>query len=270
MADLTNALLLDYRSARRGGSIKATADMLDRRKAWRNRIIDDKDYIKPVRAQTVNRDFAHLQAAINWAKDMHLKQMPVINWKGLKAKEAPFRVRYASGNEFADLMEAAHPAMQQIILCAVTTGLRRSAILGMEWHQVDLTASKITLRHVKGGKPHMVDISPPLRAVLGLTAPEDRQGRVFDATNYKRRWAQAVKAAGLVDFKFHDLRHTFASWARQSGADLLDICEALKHSSVSVTQRYAHVTPEDSTTAFDRVGQIFMAHSAAQNSKKKA
>ncbi|MGE4324394.1 MAG: tyrosine-type recombinase/integrase [Sphingobium sp.] len=271
IADLTTSLLLDYRAARRGGSIKATPAMLeDRVPAWRARMVDAAGFIRAVKPQTVNRDFAHLQAAMNWAAAMHLKPMPAMNWKGLKAREAPFRVRFATGDEFATLLKAAHPAMRAIILCAVTTGLRRANILDMEWHQVDLRGSTMTLRKVKGGKPHMVQIAPALRAELGRTRPKDRQGKVFDATNYRRRWASAVKDAGLVDFKFHDLRHTFATWARQNGADLIDICEALRHSNVSVTQRYAHVKPETTTTAFDRVAALLASQSASQSKKKTA
>lgn len=270
IADLTSSLLLDYRAARRGGSIKATADMLDRSAAWKAKVIDAKGFIAPVAPQTVNRDFAHLQAAINWAANMHGKIMPRINWKGLKSREAPFRIRFASGDEFARLMELAHPAMRDIILCAVTTGLRRGAILSLDWHQVDLKNATITLPTMKGGKPHSVQIAPALRAALGRTRPKDRTGLVFDTTNYKRRWAKAVKDTGLVDFHFHDLRHTFASWARINGADLLDICEALAHSSVSVTQRYAHVQPNSKTTAFDRVADAFASQSASQSKKKRA
>jgi hypothetical protein len=66
---------------------------------------------------------------------------------------------------------------------------------------------------------------------------------VFDWTNFRKRWEAAVKAAGLVDFHFHDLRHTFASWARMNRADLADISEALDHSTVAVTMRYAHIKP---------------------------
>ncbi|UZW55346.1 site-specific integrase [Sphingobium sp. JS3065] len=139
-------------------------------------------------------------------------------------------------------------------------------ILAMDWHQVDLRGSTITLAEVKGGKPHMVQIAPALRAEMARTKPKDRKGPVFNTTNHKRRWSAAVKAAGLVDFKFHDLRHTFASWARQNGADLIDICEALRHHNVSVTQRYAHVKPTDTTTAFDRVAALL----SSQSRKKKA
>ena len=130
-------------------------------------------------------------------------------------------------------------------------------ILKMEWHQVDLHGGTITVMRTKGMKPGSVQIVAPLRAALARTPAKKRKGPVFDTTNFKRRWMAATKAAALVDFHFHDLRHTFASWARQNGADLADICEALMHSSVGVTMRYAHIRKGEDVTAFDRVASLF-------------
>lgn len=269
MKELTNALLMDYRAARRGGTLAVNDDMLERPKAWQRRMVKDGK-VRAVAPQTVNRDLASLQAAITWAREVHGKQMPDIAWKRLKAKEAPHRIRFAAAEEFTRLMEAAHPDLRTIILCAVTTGLRRGNIFDLHWHQIDLDGSTITIPRTKSGKPHLVGIAPPLRAALARTPPRQRRGKVFDLTNIKRRWRQALKAAEMVDFRFHDLRHTFASWARQNGADLADICEALDHSSVAVTQRYAHIHPTETTTAFDRVAQLIESHGRTHSPKKTA
>jgi integrase len=91
--------------------------------------------------------------------------------------------------------------------------------------------------------------------------PEEK-GKVFDTTNFEKRWRAATKAAGLIDFRFHDLRHTFASWARQSGADIADVKDALGHSDISMTMRYAHIRPDAENTAFDKVSAALAAHSA--------
>lgn len=263
--DFSNADILDYRAARVGGQIRLPAASIeDRPKSWKARYIDEDGRIKPVSPQTVNRDLAHLQAAMNWAREMHGKQVPALAWRKLKASENPHRIRFSSVDEFEKLMAAAHEGIRPIILCAVTTGLRRSNILKLEWHQVDLAGSIITIQKTKSGKPGAVRIAPPLRAALALTKPEKRQGMVFETLNFRRRWDAAVKAAGLTDFHFHDLRHTFASWARQNGADLADICDALMHSSVSVTMRYAHIRPGEHITAFDRVAALLTAQSTAQ------
>lgn len=262
--NISNADLMEYRAARRGGQIALPQSSIDSRpKSWRARFLDGSR-VKPVSGQTVNRDLANLQAAMNWAREMHGKQVPALAWRKLKVAENPHRIRFSSAEEFARLMEAAHVDLRPIILCAVTTGMRRANILALEWHQVDLSGATITVQHTKGGKPGAVRIAPPLRASLARTQPKDRKGRVFDTTNFRRRWAAAVTAAEMPDFHFHDLRHTFASWARQNGADLADICDALFHSSVSVTMRYAHIRPGHNKTAFDRVGELLTAQNTAQ------
>lgn len=264
--NIRNADIMDYRAARRGGTITLPQSSIDSRpKSWRVRFLDDDSRVKPVTAQTVNRDIANLQAAMNWAREMHGKQVPSLAWRKLKVAENPHRIRFSSAEEFARLMEAAHADLRPIILCAVTTGLRRANILDLQWHQVDLSGNTITIQHTKGGKPGAVRIAPPLRATLARTKPKDRKGKVFETRNFRRRWAAAIKAADMTDFHFHDLRHTFASWARQNGADLADICEALFHSSVSVTMRYAHIRPGQDKTAFDRVSDLLTSQSTAQN-----
>ena len=263
--DITNADILDYRAARVGGQIKLPAASIDGRpNSWKARYVDKEGRIKPVSAQTVNRDLASLQAAMNWAREMHTKQVPALAWRKLKVSENPHRVRFSSADEFATLMAVAHESIRPIILCAVTTGLRRNNILKLQWHQVDLASSTITIQRTKGKKPGAVRIAPTLRATLAMTPAKKRQGCIFETTNFRRRWDAAVKAANLTDFHFHDLRHSVASWARQNGADLADICEALMHSSVAVTMRYAHIRPGEDITAFDRVAALLTTQSVAQ------
>ncbi|MES1985030.1 MAG: tyrosine-type recombinase/integrase [Pseudomonadota bacterium] len=165
--EITNSDILDYRAARRGGNIKASETIqAGKPAAWKRRMVSDQGYIRAVAPQTVNRDLAHLQAAMNWAVDMHRKEMPKITWKRLKAKEAPWRIRFASGDELARLLESAHVDLRPIILCAVTTGLRRENILSLQWHQVNLEGGSITLPKVKGDKPHLVRITPCVLPLL--------------------------------------------------------------------------------------------------------
>ena len=101
-----------------------------------------------------------------------------------------------------------------------------------------------------------------------LSTLGERTGQVFDTKNFRREWEKAVKDAKLADFRFHDLRHTNASWARIAGADLADICEALGHSNVAVTMRYAHLTPDAEITPFERVSAVLWSQSASQRKAK--
>lgn len=240
VAKLDAPMLIDYRARRRGTAPKG----------------------RQVREHTVNRDFATLRAALNYCNVIYGQPLPAINWKKLKATEPPGRIRFLSREEWSRLYLVANPSVRPIIICAMTTGLRKGNILRLDWQQVKLDEKLIQTR-IKGNKRHGVRIAPALMAVLS-TMPH-RKGKVFDTTNFRKRWDAARKDAELEDFRFHDLRHTFASWARRGGADLADICEALNHSSVSMTMRYAHIKPEEHRTAFDRVSDDVLAQFASQS-----
>lgn len=223
---------------------------------------------KGVKAHSINREFAYLRAAYNHCHRFHGQALPRVDWKGLKAAEPPHRIRFLSREEYDRLMAAAHPDIRPVILCAVTTGLRQNDVLSLDWRQVKLTERIIQLKRVKGNKAHTVRIAPALMAALSTTAVDRRKGKVFDTTGFRYRWYKAVLDAKLDDFRFHDLRHTFASWARQAGADIADICEALNHSSISMTMRYAHIKPDTHLTAFDRVSAVLLAQNEAQSDAK--
>lgn len=239
---LTAGALMDYKARRRG------------------------DGLQP---HTVNRELAVLRAAINHAHKIHAQPMPTsgIPWGDLQAKEPPHRIRFLSREEYDDLMAAAHESLRPIILCAITTGLRKDNILTLDWRQVKLEQRLILIKRTKGNRSHSVRIAPALMAALS-TMPR-REGRVFDLTNFRKRWDKAVTDAGLDDFRFHDLRHTFASWARMAGADLADLKEALDHTTLAMTVRYAHIKPDEHRTAFDRVSETILAQSASHSLEKR-
>lgn len=243
-SQLTNGDLMDYRAKRRG----------------------EKRRGKYPAANSINREFAYLRAAYEHCARIHHQPMPRIDWKALRAKEPPGRKRFLSVDEYERLMKVAPKSLREIILCAVSTGLRKENILALDWDQVKLDRRVIHAR-IKGNKEHTVRITPALMAAL--SAMPDKTGKVFGRTNFRRRWEGALTEAKIADFRFHDLRHTFASWARQSGADLADICEALDHSSLTMTMRYSHIKPDEHTTAFDRVSKMILAQSRAQSPKKR-
>lgn len=257
LTSLTTRQLMDYRAKRRGAGI-------DR--------------------PTINRDLAVLKAAINHAVNAHGLAAPAIDWKRLRYPENEHRVRFLSREEFDALIAAADPGMQLAITAAVTTGLRKTAMLAIEWHQVDLRGRTITIPKGKGRKPQVVGIAAPLLELLkqhrasqtASTAGKAQResasvvqlrGPVFDLTNFRKRWDKARAAAGLVDFHWHDLRHTFATWARQGGADLLELQKAMAHSSIAVTARYMHIGAEETTTAFDRAAAGLLTQKLTQKAK---
>ena len=236
IASLTNANLMDYRVARQREGLQA---------------------------HSVNRDLAYLKAALRHANTMHGKPLPALAWAKIKVKEPQHRIRFLNRDEYTALMAVCDPELQRIVKIGVATGLRKSNLLNLDWSEIDLPSGLATVT-VKGNKDHRVKLTPAIKAAL-VTGTNRREGRVFNTTNIRRRWDKAVADAGLVNFRFHDLRHTCATWMRMAGADLADICEALGHSSVTVTMRYAHIEPEHHITPFDRISERVWSQSASQS-----
>lgn len=208
---------------------------------------------------TVNRELTILRAMLHYARDSWDQPIPKINWRSHWRPEPPPRDRFLSQEEYANLLAVAHPELRPIIIFAVGTGLRRENVLRLDWADVDLTAQVVRVK-VKGDKRHVVELRGDAFTVLA--AMDHRRGKVFVTTGFRKRWDKAVKDAGLPDFRFHDLRHTFASWALLSGASLVAIRDALGHSDISVTARYAHVKRGGGQSAFDRVAAHFTARQA--------
>lgn len=244
---LDNAALIKFRALRRGEGVKPP---------------------------TINRDLAYLQAAVRFCDDMHGQTAPKIHWSRLKYPESPPRIRHAAPDEFDQMRTLADQELTDIILAAVVTGLRR-ANLKLQWHQVDLRDLSITVPRTKGKMPIIVKITPALAAMFTRrrAAAANLHGvgalgtvQVFDWTNFRRKWETLRKDMNLVDFRWHDLRHTFGTWARKAGVDLPTLKEAMAHRDIKTTMRYAHVEPEETATAFDKVAKR-MAQSAAHKKK---
>lgn len=243
-SQLTNGDLMDYRAKRRG--------------EHRTRKDGSPHAWGPPKAQTINREFAYLLAAYRHCNRYHGQPMPQIDWKTLKVTEPTWRKRFLAREDEAPALMATMPLnVREIVICAIVTGLRRGTVLSLDWDNVKLSEKIITVTG-KRGKEHVVKIAPALMAILSTRPVDKRKGKVFDTTNFRKRWDKAVADAGLKNFRFHDLRHTFASWARKNGVDLPTLKEALNHTDISMTMRYANVTPDEVETAFDGVSSTLL------------
>jgi integrase len=135
-----------------------------------------------------------------------------------------------------------------IVLIAVTTGMRVAEVFGLRWSDVMYGEGLLAVRaKLKGGKMRYVPMLPELAgelrrypAVIG----EDRifppkQGAVSGRQRVEGSFEDLLERAGIEDFRFHDLRHTFASWYMMNGGDLYELAKILGHSNIKMTERYA-------------------------------
>ena len=208
---------------------------------------------------TINREIATLKDALQKAADWKLVRTGIrqdlVAIK--KYEEAPGRLRYlADQAEAARLLAACPGIFQRLVLTVLQhTGMRKSELLRLTWDVVDLTNGFIHLKQTKNGRARSLPINRTLRSVLvGLRTRidvpwvfHDRDGRRI--TDRFKPFEAAVKRAGLIDFHFHDLRHTFTSWLVMAGVPLPAVSEFLGHTSLAMTMRYAHLSPKHLTDA---------------------
>jgi len=138
--------------------------------------------------------------------------------------------------------------LRLIVLIALTAGMRISEIFGLTWGDLLYKEELIAVRaKLKGGKVRYVPMPPELAsefkrypAVLGeerIFPPEP--GAKRERQRVDKSFAAILELAGIKDFRFHDLRHTFASWYMMNGGDLYELAKILGHSNIKMTERYA-------------------------------
>ena len=209
---------------------------------------------------TVNRELAALSAAINWCNIEREWQLPN-PVKGRTLKESEGRVRWITRAETEALCRAARKQrngemLEDFVRLAVNTGCRREEMLGLEWRRVDLAGRLLILegKHTKAGKRRSIPLNEgaydALRNRLAYRSSHcPNSPWVFARRNGER--AESIRAgfesacadAGISDFRIHDLRHTCAAWLVSAGVSLMEVRDLLGHSTIQMTERYAHLAP---------------------------
>lgn len=168
--------------------------------------------------------------------------------------------------EFADLSNQAYPDyLTPLVLLALNTGLRRGELFHLTWTQVDLSNRMLTVsgEKAKSGQTRHIPLNAEAHDALvswGRCAAGQRL--VFPGADgeplghIRTAWGGIVKGAGLSEFRFHDLRHTFASKLVMRGVDLNTVRELLGHGDMQMTLRYAHLAPEHKAAAVERLVAI--------------
>lgn len=206
---------------------------------------------------TINRETATLKHAMTKAVSWKMVRKSIredLRDVG-KLPEPGGRLRYLSSDEAKELLKSCDGLLRPIVVTALHTGMRKGELLTLTWDAVDLKHGFIQVRHSKNGEPRTIPMNDTLKGALtGLRTRldvswvfHDEEGKRLPDT--RRRFEAACRRAGLVDFHFHDLRHTFASWLVMAGVPLPTVSDLMGHKSITMTMRYAHLSPAHSQEA---------------------
>lgn len=221
--------------------------------------------LKTSKPKTVNNHLVLIKAMLNKAVEWkNLKSNPLKDVK--KLKDTGLRQpRYFTNAEINKLLELAKPLIKKVIKILLYTGMRRSEFVYLTWEDVDFENKLITVQskpdsgfHPKSYNPRSIPMHEELEKLL-MDLPQS--GRyVFDNGNnkplhtpdyYTDEFGKLLKKADIKGANLHSLRHTFASNLVMAGIDLRTVQELLGHSSVQVTERYAHLSPDHRAKAVE-------------------
>ncbi len=206
---------------------------------------------KKLSPSTRNRHLAHLSSRFNRGKEWGLiSDNPAQGIKLLRENGA--RTRFLDGHEIERLLTASSESFRPILVTALHTGMRKGEILKLKWPDVDFNNSIITIQESKSGKKRMLPMDDTVCETLKVLPSRFKKGYVFPSPvgegkplyDCRKQFSNTVKQAGIDNFRFHDLRHTFASYLVMSGVDLMTVKELLGHATLTMTMRYSHLAPD--------------------------
>jgi integrase len=197
--------------------------------------------------------------------------------------EPKVRIRWITQEDAAKLLEALPAWMRPLARFALATGLRQANVLGLKWSQVDLErrVAWVNAEDAKArraiGVPLDEDAVKVVRSQLGkhlthVFVGHDAKAMQSWTSAARRGWSSACKKAGIADFRFHDLRHTWASWHVQNGTPLYALKELGGWQTVDMVNRYAHLAPEHLSVYAERLASksaSHLRHSGAEPEQSK-
>ena len=208
-----------------------------------------------IKYSTVNRELACLKTILNKAKEWgYIDVVPKIKL----FKENNQRVRYLTDEEEKKLLEVSPEPLKSIILVALNTGMRQGEILNLKWRDIDIKEGLIIIQDSKSKEKRILPMNETVKSVFlnpilsnNKEYIFEKNGKKFDTFYVSHLFEKVVKQAGIKDFSFHSLRHTFASRLVMRGVNLKTIQELLGHKSYQMTLRYAHLSPEHKKQAVE-------------------
>jgi len=234
--------------------------------------------LEDVMPSTLNRELNTiknmLRKAVEWG---YLRESPARTTKWIKTSRGA--VRFLSKEEADRFLEACkrsqNPHFHIIVAVALNTGMRRGEILRLRWEDVDFRRLRIQVVSRDGGhtKNYESRVVPMNRIVCDALRKQPRRldspyvfcnlnGEPFGDVDTS--FATALRKSGLPHFRFHDLRHTFASWLVMGGVDIRTVQELLGHKDIRMTMRYAHLAPDHMKRAVEILDRADGENTGAQ------
>jgi len=223
--------------------------------------IDDRKKRDGVANATINRAMEIVRRILNLAVEEW-------NWlaKAPRIRMLPQpkrRIRFLIHEEADRLLEVLPRHLRPVVRYALATGCRMSEILQLEWQRVDMDRRVAWLDPgtTKNGEGRGLPLNSD--AVLALRSVEGEhprwcftyEGKPMQAIG--SAWERSLKRAGIENFRFHDLRHTWASWHVMSGTSLQELMELGGWKSYEMVLRYAHLAPEHLASAAQRIERVW-------------
>lgn len=189
-----------------------------------------------------------------------------------KPKEPRGRVRFLSDEERSRLLsackESESPHLYTAVVLALSTGGRRMEILALSWKNVDLNRGVITLHETKNGERRVLPLAGHALELMKQRSKVRllNSQLVFPGKNLKTPvdlrtpFETALKRAGIEDFRWHDLRHSCASYLAMNGASLAEIAEILGHKTLQMVKRYAHLSDAHTSKVVARMNEAIFSY----------
>lgn len=244
-----------------------TPDKLNvfKRELMRKRKSDEKNapFIKPATINhyliALSSVFAYARKELNWIRYNPVKDISKVELNNS-------RVRFLTNKERESLLVACqnktrHKLLYPLVLIAISTGMRKGEITALRWRDINFNKRILIVENSKNGDKRSV----PLTGMASEVLFEMNKVRRIDTElvfarkdglapmELKKHWEGAVKASKLQDFRFHDLRHTAATYLLESGATLPELSSILGHRTIQMVKRYAHLADNHAVEVVERM-----------------
>lgn len=237
-------------------------------------IVRIKEFLlKDVSKATTNRYLALVRAILKRAVDEWewLDKTPKVKL----FKESDGRVRFITPEQVQALMRELPVHQQDMVQFALLTGLRQSNVFKLEWLNVNLEQGHmwVNASDSKNRKPIAVPLNREALVVLHRQLGK-HPVRVFTyagkpiANANTRAWRKALKRAGIMDFRWHDLRHTWASWHRMQGTPTHELQQLGGWKTGAMVERYAHLASDHLAAAAARLDSVMLGYDLATIAEK--